>query len=87
MTGKHDRALFFNLYVISLSHEIEDILVILSLYADDHNVKNSFSANSRTQEMGSNQHLELFFERTNDWMDMNQLKITMSMMEFIRFGN
>ena len=78
---------FFNLYVSSLSCEIEDILVTLSGYADDHNARNSFSANLRTQEMGSNEHLELFLERTKEWMDMNQLKINMSKIKFIRFGN
>ena len=37
--------------------------------------------------MCSNEHLELFLERTKEWMDMNQLKINMSKMKFIRFGN
>ena len=78
---------FFNLYVSSLSHEIEDILVTLSGYADDHNARNSFSANSRTQDRCGNEHLELFLERTKEWMDMNQLEINMSKTEFTRFGN
>ena len=78
---------FFNLYVSSLSHEIEDFPVTLSGYADDHNARNSFSANSRTQEMGSNEHLELFLERTKELIDINQLKINMSKTEFIRFQN
>ena len=51
---------FFNFYVSSLSCEIEDIPVTLSGYTNDHNARNSFSTNSRTQEMGSNEHLELF---------------------------
>ena len=78
---------FFNLYVSCLSHEIKDIWVSLSGYTDDHNARNSFSANSRTLEMSSKEHLELFLERTKEWMDMNQLKINMSKMEFIRFGS
>ena len=78
---------FFNLYVSSLSHEIEAFMVTLSGYAYDQNARNSFSANLRTWEMGSNEHLELFLERTKEWMDMNQLKINISKTEFIRFGN
>ena len=78
---------FFNLYVSSLSHEIEDTPVTLSGYADDPNARNSFSVNSRTQEMCSNEYLKLFLERTKEWMDMNQLKINKSETEFIRFGN
>ena len=78
---------FFNLYVSSLSHEIKDILVTLSGYADNHDARNSFFANSRTQDMCSNEHLELFLERAKEWMDMNQLKINMSKTAFIRFGN
>ena len=66
---------FFNLYVSSLSHEIKDIPVTLSGFTDDHNARNSFYANSRSQEMSSNEHLELFLERTKEWSDMNQLKI------------
>ena len=85
--GSVMRPYFFNMYESSLSHEIEDILVTLSGYADDHNTRNSFFANSRTQEMCSNEHLELFLERTNEWMDINQLKIILSKTEFIRFGN
>ena len=78
---------FFTLYVSSLSCDIKDIPVTLSGYADDHNARNSFYANSRSQEMSSNEHLELFLERTKEWMDINQLKINMSKTEFIRFGN
>ena len=80
-------ALIFNLYVSSLSHEIEDILVTLSGYADDHNARNSFSTNLRTEERCSNEHLELLLERTKEWSNMNQLEINMSKTEFIRFGN
>ena len=69
---------FFNLYVSSPFHEIEDIPVTPPGYADDHNARNSFSVNSRTQEMCSNKHLEFFLERTKEWMDINQLKINMS---------
>ena len=47
----------------------------------------SFSANSRTQQMCGNEHLELFLGRTKEWMDMNQLKINKNNTEFIRFGN
>ena len=78
---------FFNLYVSSLSCEIEDIPVTLSGYTDDNNARNSFSVYSRTQEMSIDEHLELFLERTKEWMDMNQLKINMSKIEFMRFGN
>ena len=56
-------------------------------YAAGHNARNSVSANSRTREMCSNEQLELFLERTKEWMDMNQLKINMSKTEFIRFGD
>ena len=86
-TGKCDRALCFNLHVSSLSCEIEDILITLSGYADGHNARNIFSANSRNQGMWSNEYLDLFPEGTKQWMDRNQLKINISKTEFIRFGN
>ena len=59
----------------------------LSDYAEDHSARNSFSANSRTEEVGSIEHLVLFLERTKEWMDMNQLNINMNKTEFIRFEN
>ena len=37
--------------------------------------------------MCSNEHMQLFLERTKECMDMNQLKINMSKTELIRFGN
>ena len=78
---------FFNWHVRSLSHDIKDILITLSGYADNHNARNIYSVDSGTQEICSNEHLESFLERTKELEDMNQLKINMSKTEFIRFGN
>ena len=41
----------------------------------------------QTQEKKRNQTLELFLSITKNWMDANCLKITISKMEYIKFGN
>ena len=50
----------FNLYVSTLSHEIRDLPLQISGYADDYGACNTFNANSREEEEHSNQTLESF---------------------------
>ena len=64
-TGKHDRALLFQLVCKFSTHM--KLRTFQSLYLAMQMTtmpKYSFSANSRMQEMCSNEHLELFLERT-----------------------
>ena len=78
--------ILFNLYVSTLSYEIRDLPLLLSGYADDHGTHNSYNANSR-EEKYSNQTLESFPSITKNWMDANHLKIKISEMEYVKFGN
>ena len=77
----------FMLHVCTLSYEIRDLQLLLSGYVNDHGAHNSFNMNSRKEEEYSNQRLELTLSITKYWMDANCLKINISKMEYIRFGN
>ena len=56
-------------------------------YADDHTLKSSFLASSRTEEKSSIHELEKLASSVKRWMDQNKLKMNSSKTEFILLGS
>ena len=56
-------------------------------YADDHALKKSFSANSRTDEQLTMSALEGTTKDIKEWMDTNRLKMNNDKTEFILMGS
>ena len=76
----------YSAYVSSLQAVIPKG-VDLNGFADDHNVKKSFEAGNKVEEKAVVSVLESCTTKTNEWMNVNRLKMNMDKTEFILFGS
>ena len=83
--GSCARANIFNLYCSPL-HEVIPSDLLLSGFADDHNVQRSFKASSREEETITLTLMEQCMLNIKCWMDEMWLKMNPAKTEFIYFG-
>ena len=74
-------------YASALEDVVDNEIGSLTGFADDHGLRNSFSANSRDEEFSVVQGLEKSLATIKQWMGSNKLQMNPSKTELILFGN
>ena len=84
LQGLYSGVNVFTCYYTLIDHIVPKDIT-LNGFADDHSLRKSFPASSRTQEQQTKHIMELIFNNIKEWRDSMHLKLNSDKTEYIMF--